>query len=158
VRAERFQHLCITGLTAPDIKAVDAWSEPGSRPYGLEVTFQNGSRLWVGITTGLAPGERQDQPEAHVSGDRLPAVPLPELYEGDRITSSRAEQFLASCIGNVGSDEIARVYCYTEASPSAHPGVGVECHSGARVFLPFVHTARPGQDRGREAYRLQAEF
>lgn len=53
----------------------------------------------------------------------------------------------------------ARAYGYRDRpAPAMHPGVGVEFHSGARANLPFVHTARPGQGRGRNAFQLQSEF
>jgi len=159
MRPERFQELCLTALTGSDIKAVDVWSEEGTRPFGLEVTFAGGSRVWLGITASLAPGEKHGEAEVPVTGPRLSEVSLPALYENQQITPQRAERYLAGAIGNMGHEEIARVWAYTDREvPRSQPGVGVEFHSGARIFLLLVHTARPEQQRGNTAYRLQEHF
>ncbi|MGW0335485.1 hypothetical protein ACWD0J_27045 [Streptomyces sp. NPDC003011] len=161
MRPQRFQEFCLTALTAPDIKSVDAWSEPGSRPFGLEVTFTSGSRLWLGITATGAPGDNYDQPEVPVTGACLPGAPWPNLYDITKghITPHSAERYLAAAVTNMGSPEIARVWAYSARdTPPSHPGVGAEFHSGARIFLPLIHTARPEQQRGQTAFRLQESF
>jgi len=160
VRSERFQQFCLDALAkGPDIQAVEPWSEEGSRPRGLAITFSSGAQLWTGITGVAAPGEKLDQPEAPVTGMPPAEVSLPSLYEQGMITAERAEAYLAALLINAASDEIARAYSYSDRpTPAMHPGVGVEFHSGARANLPFVHTARPGQGRGRNAFQLQSEF
>ncbi len=163
MRPSRFQEFCLTSLTAPDIKAVDSWHEPGRRPFGLEVTFSRGSRLWLGITASAAPGEKYGQPETPVTGACLPEEPWPTLYDVVKgsITADSAERYLAAALTNTCHVEIARVWTYTASARDTlprQPGVGVEFHSGARIFLPMIHTARPEQPRGNTAFRLQEQF
>lgn len=159
MRPARFQDFAIEALLAsPGITAAEPWQD--DRPFGLHLRFTEGSQLWVAITTALASGERHDAPEAPVHGDAPAAMALPELYDGGQTSPERAEQYIAAALANTGSTEIARTYAYSTNgdAPSVHPGVGVVFHSGARAFLAFAHTARPGQDKGTRAFDLQGAF
>ncbi|MEU5436390.1 hypothetical protein AB0G73_23850 [Streptomyces sp. NPDC020719] len=126
--------------------------------YGIVITTTSGSRLWVTITSVLAPGARIDDADVPVPGEPLTAVPVPALYQDGKITPRAAEAYLAATLTNSAHPEIRRAYGYTDNAPTRHPGVGIEFHSGAKVYLPFAHTARAGQNRGRERYRLQNDF
>ncbi|GGT84753.1 hypothetical protein [Streptomyces violascens] len=75
------------------------------------------------------------------------------------MSPERAEAYLAAVLTNSDSSEIAEVYGYSHRpTPAMHPGIGVLFRNGARIFMPFVHTAQPGQDRGRTRFRLQSAF
>jgi hypothetical protein len=158
VQFERVVPYAVDALTAaPDIQRAETWSD-GDRPFGPTVTFSTGARLWLALTRAAAPGASLDA-EAPVTGQAPAEVPLPDLYADGKITAGRAEQYLAAVLTNAAHSEVARVHTYSGLTPAAmHPGVGIVFHSKARVHLPFVHTARAGQDRGRAPFQLQSEF
>ncbi|WP_062206811.1 hypothetical protein [Streptomyces sp. NBRC 109706] len=151
MRPARFQEFAGDSYAAAGaVQEVESWSEGTARPFGLVVTFASGARLWQAVTAQAAPGEESVERAAPEP------VPLPELGAG-RLRLPEVERYLVAVLANAGCAEIARVWGYTDREPPAStPGLGVEFHSGARVFAPFVHAAGRGQQRG-DAYELAAE-
>jgi hypothetical protein len=163
MRPERFQQLLIHLLPkAPDVQHVEAWQEGAARPHGVVVTFTSGSRLWAAVSSQLPPGQKGDAADVPVTGEPPAEVSVPPLFEGGKVSPVRAEAYLAATLNNSRHEEIARAYGYSEGAtatrPTAHPGVGVTFHSGGRGFALFVHTARPGQERGGRGLDLQSQF
>ncbi|GAA3727192.1 hypothetical protein [Streptomyces tremellae] len=161
MRPQRFQTFAIeTLLASPWITSAEPWQD--DRPFGLHLRFTEGSELWVAITAALAPGERGDDPEAPVQADAPTAVAVPDLYESGKISPARAEQYIAAVLNNAGCTEMDRAYAYgangETGQASVHPGVGVIFHNGARAFLVFAHTARPGQGKSGRQFELQDAF
>lgn len=161
---DRFTHFCIQALPegGPDITAVEEWQGDGAPVSGFVVTFATGSRLWLQVTGGPAPGASAGAPDTAASEPTPEHVPLPALFDDTgKASPQRAEAYLSAVLTNTGSSEIATVYGYSHrpGQPPAHnPGLAVTLHNGARLYVPFVHTAQAGQDRGRSPFRLQAAF
>ncbi|WP_329127222.1 hypothetical protein [Streptomyces sp. NBC_01465] len=149
MRSERFQQYCLTALAkGPDIQAVEPWSNTVERPMGLA------------LTTVAAPGQKLDQTEIPVTGEKPAEIPLPDLYEDGKISPARAELYLAALLTNGGSEELLRASGYSgRPVPAMHPGVGVEFHSGGKANLPFAHTARSDKQFGGKPFlNLHSEF
>jgi len=144
---------------APEVTRTEVWQEGTTRPYGVQVTFVTGAEMWCGVVAAAPPGGYSDKPTTDVPRAEQP---VPELLQGGKITPLTAEAYIAATLNNAGNSEIKRVYAYsagaTPTSPTAHPGVGLEFHDGGRGFLPFIHTARPGQGKGNRAFDLQDAF
>ncbi|MCR8946045.1 hypothetical protein NW249_28455 [Streptomyces sp. OUCMDZ-4982] len=159
MRPARFQQFAVEALAkAPDVKSVDPWQED-SRPFGVHIMFMSGAQIWAAITATAAPGEDYKQPENPVVYEAPAEVAYPDLYDDGKVTPQLAEKYLAAALTNSGSGEIAAVYAYTVKDPAtAHPGVGVQFHSEARIQLLFQHTARAGQDKGSRPFDLQTAF
>ncbi|MFH8990893.1 hypothetical protein [Streptomyces sp. NPDC017940] len=154
MRPARFQEFTLDVLPkAPEIQTVNVWD---GRAFGLHLTFNTGSQLWIGSTAQAAPGEQGDQAETPVHGDTPAEVPYPDLYEGGKITPARAEDYLAAALTNSHNDEIASVYPY--GSEAKNPGLGVRFHSGARIFMLFEIAGRPGQSADGQKYSLPPTF
>lgn len=147
---------------APEVTRAEAWQEGAVRPFGVQVTFATGAEMWLGVMAQAAPGENYDQPETPVTDAPPAEVPVPDLLTNGKATPLSAEAYIAAVLTNSGSPEIKRAYGYsagaTPTNPTAHPGVGLEFHSGGRGFLPFIHTARAGQGRGSRSFDLQDAF
>ncbi|MFF3547060.1 hypothetical protein ACFYXD_35145 [Streptomyces platensis] len=147
---------------APEVQRAEVWQEGTIRPFGVQVTFVTGSEMWLGVMAQAAPGESYDQPEKSVTDAPPAEVAVPELLQGGKVTPASAEAYIAAVLNNSGCPEIKRTYAYSEGAtptrPTAHPGVGIEFHSKGRGFLPFIHTARPGQGKGNRAFDLQDAF
>ncbi|MFI0156214.1 hypothetical protein [Streptomyces lydicus] len=163
MRPQRLMEFVVDTLgKAPEVQRAEAWQEGATRPCGVHVTFATGSELWLAVTGGGLPGEDYDKPEVPVTDAPPAEVPVPDLLQGGKVTPITAENYLTAVLTNSGSHEIKRVYAYsagaTPTSPTAHPGVGLEFHSGAKSFLPFVHTAGRGQNRKSNAFHLDKEF
>jgi hypothetical protein len=141
-------------VDAPDITAAVPWDEGVIRPCGLVIGFSSGSRLWLAITTVSA----QAAGAPSVAASSMPVTPaaavLPDLYEGGAVTSARATGYVAAVLRAASISDVVDVYPYPD---SRHPGLGVRLVDGGRIYLPVVHTARRGQDRGR-AWKLQSVF
>lgn len=162
MRLARFTQFCIQTLPhgGPDITSVEPWQGDDAPVAGFTVTFATKSRLWLQVTGGPAPGASVDG-DIPVSGPAPEHVPLPALFDdAGKASPQRAEAYLTAVLTNSDSTEIAQVYGYSHRTdqPAQNPGIGVICHNGAHLYVPFVHTAQPGQDRGRTAFRLQAAF
>lgn len=156
MRPERFHAFAIDALAkAPDVQSVDPWND-GWRSRGLHVTFTTGSQLWIGISVGLAPGEKHESPEAPVHAGAPAEVPFPELIEGGKVSPDRAKHYLAAALANSGCDEIQEAYAYSDNNK--HPGFGAIFHNGAKTFCLFEATARPGQALGSRNAALQDAF
>ncbi|MEV6048345.1 hypothetical protein [Streptomyces xanthochromogenes] len=160
---DRFTQFCVQALpsSGPDITGVEPWQGDDAPAYGIAVTFSSGSRLWLQITGGLAPGTQTGQATTAASGAVLEPVALPALFdETGTVSPLRAEAYLAAAFTHTDSTEIAQVYGYSSrpGQPAQHPGLGVILRNGARLYMPFVHTAKAGQDRGRSPFRLQSSF
>ncbi|MGW1871184.1 hypothetical protein ACWCPS_37295 [Streptomyces mauvecolor] len=114
------------------------------------------------LTGGPAPGASVEAPDTAVGGPASEHVRLPALFDGaSKVSSQRAEAYLTAVLTSAGSSEIAEVYGYSHRPgqrPAQNPGLGVILRNGARLYVPFVHTAQPGQDRGRSPFRLQSTF
>ncbi|MGY5127289.1 hypothetical protein [Streptomyces nigrescens] len=163
MRPQRLMEFVVDTLgKAPEVQRAEAWQEGTVRPAGVHVTFATGSELWIAVTGGGRPGEDYDKPEVPVTDEPPAEIAVPDLLQNGKITPLSAEAYIAAVLSNSGNTEIKRTYAYsagaTPTSPTAHPGVGVEFHSDAKGFLPFVHTARPGQGKGRQAFDLQDAF
>ncbi|MFD7661034.1 hypothetical protein [Streptomyces sp. NPDC059788] len=163
MRPQRFQDFVIETLTkAPDVQAAEAWQEGVQRPFGVRVVFSSGAQLWVAVMCQMPPGHSWEEPEVPVTGEPPSDVPVPDLYEGGKVSPLRAEAYLAAVLANSGSAEIARTYGYSDGAtstrPTAHPGTGVVFHSGGRGFLLFEYSARAGQERGGRSSELQSAF
>ncbi|KIZ16868.1 hypothetical protein [Streptomyces natalensis] len=163
MRPQRLMEFVAETLTnAPEVQRAVPWQEGGVRPYGVQVTFLTGAELWLGVMAQAAPGESYDEPEVPVTAEPPAEVAVPELLEGGKVTPLSAEAYIAAVLTNSGSAEIKRAYGYSEGAtmtrPTSAPGVGLEFHSAGRGFLPFIHTARAGQGKGRQAFDLQEAF
>lgn len=163
MRPQRLMEFVVETLNkAPEVQRAEPWQEGTVRPFGVQVTFVTGAEMWLGVMAAAAPGENYDQPEVPVTAEPPAEVPVPELLQGGKVTPLSAEAYIAAVLTNSGSAEINRVYGYSEGAtptrPTAHPGVGLEFHSTGKGFLPFVHTARAGQGKGRQAFDLQDAF
>ncbi|PBC72262.1 MULTISPECIES: hypothetical protein [unclassified Streptomyces] len=159
MRPHRLMEFVVDALgKAPEVQRAEAWQEGTTRPAGVHVTFITGSELWLAITGGR-PGDDHSQPEVPVTDAPPAEMPVPDLLRNGKITPSSAEAYLAAVLNNSGSAEIKRTYAYSaDATPTVHPGVGIEFHSEAKGWMPFVHTARPGQGKGSRAFDLQDAF
>ncbi|MFB7007909.1 MULTISPECIES: hypothetical protein [unclassified Streptomyces] len=162
MRPQRFQEFAVeTLLKAPEIKNAEPWTE-ADRPGGVHLTFNTGAQLWAAITATAAPGDDYDRPEVPVIDAPPAEVPLPELYEGGKVTPLKCEAYLAAVFANSGNGEIARTYAYSEGAtvtnPTANPGMGLVFHSGAKIQFLFQYTARAGQDKGGRPFDLQDAF
>ncbi|MFF3159478.1 hypothetical protein [Streptomyces sp. NPDC057910] len=160
---ERFTQFCVQALptTGPDIAAVEPWQGDDAPAYGIAVTCSSGSRLWLQITRGLAPGTQTGEATTPASGAVLEPVPLPALFdETGSVSPPRAEAYLTAALTHTDSTEIAQAHGYSSrpGQPAQHPGLGVTLHNGARLYLPFVHTAKAEQDPGHSPFRLQSSF
>ncbi|MEU2955760.1 hypothetical protein [Streptomyces xanthochromogenes] len=147
--------------SCPDITAVEPWQGDDAPAYGIAVTFSSGSRLWLQITGGLAPGTQAGDTTTPASGPALEPVPLPALFdETGTVSPLRAEAYLTAALTHTNSTEITQAYDYSSrpGPPAQHPGLGIILNNGARLYLPFVHTAKAEQDRGRSPFRLQSSF
>lgn len=163
MRPQRLTEFVVDTLgKAPEVQRTEAWQEGATRPTGVHVTFATGSELWIAVTGGGQPGEDYDKPEVPVTDAPPAEIPVPDLLQNGKVTPLSAEAYIAAVLSNSGNTEIKRTYAYsagaTATSPTAHPGVGIEWHSGAKSFLPFVHTARAGQGKGSRAFDLQDAF
>ncbi|MFE9398589.1 hypothetical protein [Streptomyces flavidovirens] len=155
MRLDTFHQFALEALAkAPDVQSADAWSGEAEHLRGAHVVFTTGAQLWLGITAAAAPGDKWEGPEVPVEGDAPAEVQYPDLYEGGKVTPTRAQQYLTAAITNAGNRQIAQVYGYDSASQN--PGFGVIFHSGARAFCLFHHTAGSGQALGGRAFDLQA--
>ncbi|MFE1767201.1 hypothetical protein ACFW81_23660 [Streptomyces angustmyceticus] len=160
MRPPRLEEFIVDTLgKAPEVQRAEAWQEGATRPNGVHVAFTTGSELWIAVTGGGRPGEDYGQPEVPVTDAPPAEVPVPELLHNGKVTPASAEAYIAAVLNNSGNTEIKSTYAYTAGdTPTAHPGVGIHFYSGARGFLPFVHTARPGQGKGNRAFDLQDAF
>lgn len=51
MRSRRFQQFCLDAFAkGPDIQAVEPWSEEGSGPRGLAITFSSGVLLCTSLS------------------------------------------------------------------------------------------------------------
>ncbi|MFJ6608217.1 hypothetical protein [Streptomyces lydicus] len=163
MRPPRLEEFLVDTLgKAPEVQRTEAWHEGSTRPAGVHVAFTTGSELWIAVTGGGQPGEDYDKPEVPVTDAPPAEVPVPDLLQGGKVTPITAENYLAAVLTNSGSPEIKRVYAYsagaTATSPTAHPGVGIEWHSGAKSFLPFVHNRGRQDAKYSEAFKLHKAF
>jgi hypothetical protein len=96
------------------------------------------------VRTAASGGDRSEAPERIVEGDAAPEVLVvgpPTLIDG-KIRVRDIELYLRELILAGGSREIARVRSFSsgEASGAQEYGLAVDFHSGATVFVLFVHT------------------
>jgi len=141
---------------APEVQRTEVWQEGTTRPFRVQVTFATGAEMWCGVVGASPPGGYSEKP---VSEAPPAETPVPDLLQNGKVTPTSAEAYIAAILNHSGNAEIKRTYAYSAAdTPTAHPGVGLEFHDGARGFLPFVHTARPGQGKGNRAFDLQDAF
>ncbi|WP_329467884.1 hypothetical protein [Streptomyces sp. NBC_01431] len=162
MRPERFRQFCLDTLPqhGPDITAAEVWEGDGAPPFGIVITFANGSRLWATITGVLAPGTKVDDADMPVTGTAPEPVALPALCIDGQTSPALAEAYLAAVLAQSGNNEVSNIYGYQQRlnQAAAYPGVGIGFHNGARIYMPITHTSRPGQNMGREPYRLQKDF
>ncbi|AYG83149.1 hypothetical protein DWB77_05345 [Streptomyces hundungensis] len=157
MRIERFHAFATEALAkAPDVQTVDRWDRGEDHLYGWQITLTSGARIWAGLTAVAPPGEKSDQPETPVTGEAPAESPYPELYTNGKTTPRVAAHYLAAALTNSGNTEILRAEAYAE--DAQNPGFGVIFHSTGRAHCLFHHTARPGQDKGTNAFSLQGEF
>ncbi|AYG78025.1 hypothetical protein DWB77_00132 [Streptomyces hundungensis] len=135
---DRFTQFCVQALppSGPDITAVEPWQGDDAPAYGIAVTFSSGSRLWLQITGGLAPGAQAREPSTPASAP-VP-VPLPALFdETGTVSPLRAEAYLTAALTHTDNTEIARAYGY-----SNRPGQTAQ-HPRSRRHLPQRNTPVP---------------
>ncbi|RBM04530.1 hypothetical protein [Streptomyces sp. PT12] len=155
MRPARFQQFAIDTYRAAGLGA-EPWNEKSKRPYGVKVRLASGAEVWHAITTQSRDGDDFERPEEPVEKDAPEPVAVPELGAG-RVRLLDVERHLVALLTNAGSTEMARVYGYSDREqPGRSPGFGVEFHSGARAFAPFVHAMRSGQAPG-QPFDLPAE-
>lgn len=131
MRLERSRDFVIAAYRkAPGVASASPWEK---RPFGVEVRLASGGVFRHSITRQRAPAENLEAAEEPVTGQPAPPVePVPEPG-GPRDRKTAA--FLAAAVAAAGSEEIKRVYVYGE---DANAGFGVECHSGARLYMLLV--------------------
>lgn len=159
MRPNRLMEFVIDTLgKATEVRQAEAWQDD-SRPAGVHVTFATGSEMWLAVTGGGLPGEDYGKPEVPVTDAPPTEVPVPDLLKGGKVTPITAENYLTAVLTNSGSSEIRRVYAYSaQDTPVTHPGVGIEFHSGARSFIPFVHTRDSQGTKSQQAFRPLSAF
>lgn len=129
MRLDRFRDFVIEAYRKAGASA-ERWEK---RPFGVEVKLTSGGVFRHSITRQLAPGENLEAAEEPVTG--APAAPVEPVPEPGGPRDRRTAAFLAAAVAAAGSEELARVYVYGE---DANPGFGVECHSGARLYMLLV--------------------
>jgi hypothetical protein len=137
MRPARFQDFAIKAFQkGSEIAAVEPWQDGTRRPYGVQVKFNTGATLRASITAVTPPGEKFSEPEAPVEAAPPAEVPVPDLYEGGKVTPRRAELYLAALLNNAGSPEISQTYAYSARdNPPQNPGLGVEFHGGGKAHM-----------------------
>ncbi|WP_049580410.1 hypothetical protein [Streptomyces sp. SBT349] len=149
MRPARFQQYAITAYRAAGLEA-QPWTEGAKRPFGVKVRFGSGAEVWHAVTTQPREGDVPEQPEEPLEKDAPEPVAVPELGAG-RLPIPTVERYLVALLTNAGNTEVARVYAYSDRDqPGSTSGLGVEFHSGAKAFAPFVHAMPPGRTPGRE--------
>jgi hypothetical protein len=119
-----------------EITAAEPWQDGTRRPYGVRVKFNTGTVLNVSITAVTPPGEDFKQPEQPLTGAPPAEVPVPEPYDGGKVTPLRAEAYLAALLNNTGNPEMARAYAYSaRETPPMNPGLGVDFHNGGKAHM-----------------------
>jgi hypothetical protein len=137
MRPARFQEFAMTAFQrGPEVSSVEPWQDGTNRPYGVQVRFNAGTVMRLSITAVSATGEKYSEPEEPVTATPPGEIPLPDLFDGGKITPQRAELYLAALLNNSGSPEIAGTYAYSaRETPAMYPGLGVDFHSGGKAHM-----------------------
>lgn len=136
MRPQRFQEYALEAYRAAGLQA-EPWQDGTSRPFGIRVTLPGGAQAAHAITFQSAEGEKYSEPEQPVEKDAPEALPVPDLGAG-KPAAPQLELYLAALVNNAGSQEIARVWAYSDREhPPQNPGFGVEFHTGARAYCMF---------------------
>lgn len=152
MRPARFQTLLHQLLDQdPQVKTVQPATATGidRYPYALAVTYPTGARTLLQILGTSADGDRYNQTEQIIEGDRAPAeVPVPEVFDQGTLRLDRVDQHLTAVILNSGSREIvsAQPFSGREQAGAIPYGVKVVFHDGARIYLNVVHAVPAGRD------------
>lgn len=145
MRLDTFHQFALTVLPqAPDITAVEPWDREADHLCGLRITLSSGAQILLGITAVSAPGDRWEGPETPVTGTPPAHWPYPDLYDGNKTTPGRAQQYLAAAIANSGDPRIEKTYGYTTEGKGR--GFGVVFHDGAKIFCLFHQTIRKQEE------------
>jgi hypothetical protein len=132
MRPERFMEFAVQTYAAAGLTA-EPWQEGTERPFGVRVRLPGGAEVRHAITVQSADGDDFTQTEKPVEAEALDPVGVPELTAAP--AAPEIERYLAALITNAGSREVSRVYGYSDRKqPSKYPGLGVEFHSGARIY------------------------
>ncbi|MEV7427652.1 MULTISPECIES: hypothetical protein [unclassified Streptomyces] len=130
MRPPRFQDFALdlikntTGTTR-----VQTLTEAGdtTHPFGVAVTTGTGETRWQFIGQ-LATGEKHDDPDTPVQGD--PVAP----WAGD--VPADPEGWLAAAVTAAESPEIVAITRWsTRPGEAAKPGLTIDFHNGARIFV-----------------------
>lgn len=137
MRPARFQEFAVTAFQrGPEVAAVEPWQDGTNRPFGVQVRFTAGTVVRLSITAVSATGEKYGEPEHPVTAAPPAEIPLPDLFDGGKITPQRAEKYLAALLNNSGDPEVAETYAYSaRETPAMYPGVGVNFHSGGKAHM-----------------------
>jgi hypothetical protein len=137
MRPARFQEFAITAFQrGSEVAAVEPWQDGTRRPYGVQVRFNVGTTLRVSITAVTPPGESFKAPEVPVEAEPPAEIPVPDLYDGGKVTPQRAELYLAALLANTGSPEIAETFAYSNReTPPMNAGLGVNFHNGGKAHM-----------------------
>lgn len=137
MRPARFQEFAITAFQrGSEVAAVEPWQDGTRRPYGVQVRFNTGTVFRVSITAVTPPGESFKEAEVPVEGAPPAEVPVPDLYDGGKVTPKRAELYLAALLNNTGSAEIVDTFAYSNReTPPMNPGLGVNFHNGGKAHM-----------------------
>lgn len=137
MRPARFQEFAITAFRrGSEVAAVEPWQDGTRRPYGVQVKFNTGTAFRLSITAVTPPGENFKEQEVPVTAEPPAEVPVPNLYDGGKVTPQRAELYLAALLNNTGSPEIAETFAYSNReTPPMNPGLGVNFHNGGKAHM-----------------------
>ncbi|WNI17074.1 hypothetical protein [Actinacidiphila sp. ITFR-21] len=98
--------------------------------------FSAGAVMRLSITAVSPAGEKDSEPEVPIAAAPPGEIPLPDPFEGGKITPQRAERYLAAPPSNSGSPETAGTYAYSARETAAvHPGLGVNSYSGGKAHM-----------------------
>ncbi|MBB5431325.1 hypothetical protein [Nocardiopsis composta] len=154
MRAPRFQDWLLEQLQAdlpPAVSKAASFAEAGytERPLGVALALSSGASVYVQIVRGSPDdgSDRKDE-EPVVTGKPPAALPAVELPVAGSVRTADVEGWLAHAVSASGHSEIAQVKRYSTdpdlGSDTHKYGVKVSCHSGADIYLLFVHTLRSG--------------
>jgi len=160
MRIHRFQQLLKETINnnKPDVlDSVRTFEEAGytDKPAGLVLAFTTGAQFYIQVVRSSVPGgDDPSKEEKIVEKEAPPAIPMPPLaYQGSKVRTRDIEQFIKAAIINSGSKEVAEVEAYSDRDNSAfyRYGLTVKFHSGAAVYILFVHTIPAGRELKKES-------
>ncbi|GAA3760791.1 hypothetical protein HDA32_005693 [Spinactinospora alkalitolerans] len=150
-RFETYLKDLLTGDASPSITSVQTFAEAdyAKRPHGFRLQFASGGQAYLQLVrTSPSDGSDQRPEEPIVEGEPpTPIEPRPLPDGGGQVRTRDLEQYIKALITNSGSTELKDTEGYSEAPAESGQtyGVRVFFHSGAAIYILFVHTLRSGQ-------------